>query len=46
MKFALIKWFYPVAIYLFKVNDGNTRIMYEIRSELTIKTPVPLKSWQ
>ena len=26
------------AIYLFKVNDGNTRTMYETCSELTIKT--------
>ena len=29
----------PVGIYLFKVNtNGNTRVMYEICSQLTIKT--------
>ena len=28
-----------VGIYLFKVNNGNTRIMPEICSSLTIKTP-------
>ena len=26
-------------IYLFKVNNGNTRIMFEICLKLTIKTP-------
>ena len=26
-------------IYLFKVNNGNTRKMFEICSKLTIKTP-------
>ena len=29
----------PVSIYLFIVNNGNTRNMCEICSELTIKTP-------
>ena len=29
----------PVSIYLLKVNNRNTRTRYEIRSELTIKTP-------
>ena len=30
---------FSVAIYLFKVNDGNTRTRCEICSKLTIKTP-------
>ena len=29
----------PANIYLFKINIGNTRIMYEICSKLAIKTP-------
>ena len=29
----------PVGIYMFKVNDRNTRTRCEIRSKLTIKTP-------
>ena len=29
----------PADIYLFKVNNGNTRTKYEICSKLTIKTP-------
>ena len=29
---------YPVGKYLFKVNNVNTRTMYEICSKLTIKT--------
>ena len=29
----------PAGIYLFKVNNGNTRTMFEICSKLTIKTP-------
>ena len=28
----------PVGIYLFKINNGNTRTMCEICSKLTIKT--------
>ena len=34
-------WFllYPASIYLFKVNNRNTRTMCEICSKLTIKTP-------
>ena len=30
---------YPANIYLFKVNNINTRKMYEILSDLTVKTP-------
>ena len=30
---------YPVGIYLFKVNNRDTRTRYEICSKLTIKTP-------
>ena len=30
---------YPAGNYLFKVNNGNTRLMCEICSKLTIKTP-------
>ena len=30
--------FSPVSIYLFKVDDGNTKTMYEICPKLTIKT--------
>ena len=30
---------YPASIYLFKVNNGNTRTMCEICTKLTIKTP-------
>ena len=29
----------PVNVYLFKVNNGNTRIMYGLCSKLTINTP-------
>ena len=29
----------PLGIYLFKVNNTNTRAMYEIISKLTIKAP-------
>ena len=32
-------WMNPAGIYLFKVNNGNNRIMYEICSKLTINTP-------
>ena len=35
---VFFKYFGP-AIYLFKVNHGNTRAMWEICSKLTIKTP-------
>ena len=34
-----IYWWYPTNIYLFKVNNRNTRKMCEIYSKLTIKTP-------
>ena len=30
---------YPAHIYLFKVNNRNTRKRYEMSSKLTIKTP-------
>ena len=30
---------YPAGIYMFKVNNRNTRTSCEIRSKLTIKTP-------
>ena len=30
---------YPANIYLFKVNNRNTRKRYEMSSKLTIKTP-------
>ena len=30
---------YPAGIYLFKVNNTNTRKRFEICSKLTIKTP-------
>ena len=32
---------YSSGIYLFKVNNGNTKTMREICSKLTIKTPEP-----
>ena len=35
----LSKVFNPVDVYSFKVNNGNTRTMCEICSDLTIKTP-------
>ena len=31
--------FYPVGIYMFKVNNRNTKIRCEICSKLTIKIP-------
>ena len=30
---------YPVSIYLFRVNNGRTKTIYEIYSKFTIKTP-------
>ena len=36
---------YPVVIYMFKVNNRNTRTRCEICSELTIKTP-ELRQWR
>ena len=36
------KW--SAAIYLFKVNNGDTRVMCEIWSKLTKKTTVPFGS--
>ena len=35
---------YPTNIYLFKVNNGNTRKKCEICSKLTIKTPEQRRS--
>ena len=32
---------FPANIYLFKVNNGNTRILGEIYSKLTLPTPIP-----
>ena len=37
------KSFHLAAIYLFKVNNENTRKMCEICSKLTLKTPEPCK---
>ena len=34
------QWLYPADIYLFKVNNGNTKTVREICSKLIIKTPV------
>ena len=34
-----LKTFFPAGIYLFKINNGNTKTMPEICSKLTIKTP-------
>ena len=36
----------PAGIYLFKVNNRNTRTRYEICSKLAIKTPEPCQSRQ
>ena len=30
---------FPASMYLFKVNNGHTRAMWQICSKLTIKTP-------
>ena len=35
----IVVCFYPVEIYLLKVNSGHKKIIYEICSRLTIKTP-------
>ena len=32
-------WHIPAGIYMFKVNNKNSRIRYEICSKLTIKAP-------
>ena len=37
--FEHVTAYYPVGIYLFNVNNGNTKTMCEICSNLTIKTP-------
>ena len=37
--FAVFQIFYPVGIYLFKVNNRNTGTVGEICSKLTVKTP-------
>ena len=39
INFQPVKNFFLAFIYLFKVNDGNAKAMYEIRSKLTTKTP-------
>ena len=36
--FPLLSFKFPVANYMFKVNNKNTRTRYEICSKLTIKT--------
>ena len=36
---TLLPDYIPASIYMFKVNDRNTRARCEIRSKLTIKTP-------
>ena len=38
-KFSDVSWGIPANIYLFKVNNRNTRERCEIRSKLTLKTP-------
>ena len=38
-KVVILSGHYPVNIYLFKVNNGNTWTIHEIFSKLTIKTP-------
>ena len=35
---------YTVGIYVFKVNNGNARAMYEICLKLTVQTPERLQS--
>ena len=41
--FKAVTWkgfhLYPANVYLFKVNNRNTRKRCEVRSKLTIKTP-------
>ena len=36
---VFIQYIYPVGIYMFKVNNRNTRSKCEICSKLTMKTP-------
>ena len=36
----MMAWYYPADIYLFKVNNGNTKIICKIYSKSTIKTTV------
>ena len=36
---------FPAGIYLFKVNNGNTKTKCEIFAELTIKTPPEWRQW-
>ena len=38
-KYCIFFWIFPANIYLFKVNNKNTRKMCETCSKLTIKTP-------
>ena len=39
IRFGMSWWgFFPVSIYLFRVNNGNTRTIWEICSKLTLKT--------
>ena len=40
---ASLSTFFPFGIYLFKVNNGNTRTICEIRSKLTITIPERLQ---
>ena len=42
----LVLVFYPASMYLFKVNNGNRRIICEIYSKLTIKAPERLRQWK
>lgn len=37
---ASLSTFFPFGIYLFKVNNGNTRTLYEIYSKLTIASNI------
>ena len=37
--FTVVLYYYPPNIYLFKVNNRNTRSSREIYSKLTLKTP-------
>ena len=41
----VLEWVYPVGIYLFKINNRNTRTRCEISSKLTTKTPERRQVW-
>ena len=32
----------PASVYLFKINNGNTRTMFKVNSKLIIKTKISL----